>query len=48
MCTRASRRFLLIGPSFADVYDLAKNFQNFFKNMCLHYFISKDVMESKN
>ena len=50
MPTRVSRRFLLIGPSFAEnVYGLAKNFQIFFKNMLLTLlYLERHVMESKN
>ena len=50
MPTRVSRRFLLIGPSFAEKrYDLAKNFQIFFKNMLLTLFYhERHVMESKS
>ena len=50
MPTRVSRRFLLIGPSFAEnVYDLAKKFQIFFKNMLLTLlYLERHVMESKN
>ena len=50
MPTRVSRRFLLIGPSFVEnVYDLAKNFQIFFKNMLLTLlYLERHVMESKN
>ena len=51
MPTRVSRNFLLIGPSFCwkNVYDLAKNFQIFFKNMLLTlFYLDRHVMESKN
>ena len=50
MPTRVSRRFLLIGQSFAEnVYDLAKNFQIFFKNILLTlFYLERHVMENKN
>ena len=54
MPTRVSRRFLLILLDFwrlllKNVYDLAKYFQIFFKNMLLTlYSLESPVMESKN
>ena len=50
MPTRVSRRFLLIGIFLLkNVYDLAKNFQIFFKNMLLtQFYLERHVMESKN
>ena len=47
--TRVSWRCLLIGRSFVEnVYDLAKNFQIFFKNMLLTlFYLERHVMESK-
>ena len=50
MPTRVSRRFLLIGPSFAEkrVW-FSKNFQIFFKNMLLTlFYLERHVMECKN
>ena len=49
MPTRVSRRFLLIGPSFAEKLVWFKNFQIFFKNMLLTLFdLERHVMKSKN
>ena len=47
MPTRVSRRFLLIGQSFAEnVYDLVKNFQIFLKNILLTlFYLERHVME---
>ena len=50
MPTRVSRRFLLIGPSFAEkrVW-FSQEFQIFFKNMLLTlFYLERHVMESKN
>ena len=48
MPTRVSKRFLLIGPSFAEKrYDLAKNFQIFFKNMLLTLFLSRKTCDGE-
>ena len=47
--TRVSRRFLLIGPSFAEKRVWLKNFQIIFKNMLLTlFYLERHVMESKN
>ena len=49
MPTRVSRRFLLIGPSFAEKLVWFKNFQIFFKNMLLTlFYLERHVMKSKN
>ena len=50
MLTRLSRRFLLIGPSFAEKrVRLAENFEFFFKNMLLTlFYLERHVVESKN
>ena len=50
MPTRVSRRFLLLARLLLkNVYDLAKNFQIFFKNMLLTlFYLERHVMESKN
>ena len=50
MLTRVSRRFFLIGPSFAGkrVW-FSQEFQIFFKNMLLTlFYLERHVMESKN
>ena len=48
MPTRVSRRFLLVGPSFAEKRVWLKNFQIFFKNMLLTlFYLERHVMESK-
>ena len=50
MPTRVSRRFLLIGPSFAEkrVW-FSQELPNFFKNMLLTlFYLERHVMESKN
>ena len=50
MPTRVSRRSLLLDRLFLkNVYDLAKNFQIFFKYMLLTpFYLDRRVMESKN
>ena len=49
MPTRVSRRFLLIGPSFAEKRVWFKNFQMFFKNMLLTlFYFERLVRGSKN
>ena len=49
MPTRVSRRILLLDRLLLkNVYDLAKNFQIFFKNMLLTlFYLERHVMESK-
>ena len=47
MPTRVSRRFLLIGPSFAEKLVCFKNFQIFFKSMLLTlFYLERHVMKS--
>ena len=49
MPTRVSRRFLLIGRSFAEKPVWFKNFQIFLKNILLtQFYLERPVMESKN
>ena len=49
MPTRVSRRSLLLDRLCWKTYDLAKNFQIFFKNMLLTlFYFERHVMESKN
>ena len=49
MSTMVSRRFLLIGPSFAEKRVWFKYFQICFKNMLLTlFYLERHVMESKN
>ena len=49
MPTRVSRRFLLIGRSFAEKPVWFKNFQIFFKNMLLPlFYLERHVLKCKN